>query len=32
MQFGDTVRIDMSDEEGNSYFGAIEQEVVEYER
>lgn len=32
MQFGDTVRIDMTDADGNSYFGAIEQEVVEYER
>lgn len=32
MQFGDTVRIDMTDPEGNSYFGAIEQKVVRYER
>ncbi len=32
LQFGDTVRIDMSDPDGHSYFGAIEQTVVEYER
>ena len=32
MQFGDTVRIDMTDPDGNSYFGAIEQKVVEYRR
>ena len=32
MQFGDTMRIDMADEKGNSYFGAIEQEVVQYRR
>lgn len=30
MQFGDRVRIEMTDPDGNSYFGAIEQEVVEY--
>ena len=28
MDFGDTVRIDMPDEDGNSIFGAIEQTVV----
>jgi len=32
MQFGDSVRIDMTDPEGDSYFGSIEQEVVRYER
>jgi fumarylacetoacetate (FAA) hydrolase len=32
MQFGDTVRIDMTDAEGNSYFGAIEQTVKPYQR
>ena len=32
MQFGDTVKIDMTDADGNSYFGSIEQEVVRYER
>jgi fumarylacetoacetate (FAA) hydrolase len=32
MQFGDSVRIDMTDPEGNSYFGAIEQKVVPYSR
>ena len=30
MQFGDRVRIDMTDLDGKSYFGAIEQEVLEY--
>jgi len=30
LDFGDTVRIDMTDPEGISYFGSIEQEVVEY--
>ena len=30
MQFGDRVRIDMTDPDGKSYFGAIEQEVLEY--
>lgn len=30
MQFGDTVHIEMLDADGNSYFGAIEQEVVQY--
>lgn len=32
MSFGDRVRIEMLDPEGNSYFGAIEQQVVEYKR
>ena len=32
LQYGDTVRIDMTDEDGNSYFGFIEQEVVPYRR
>lgn len=31
LDFGDTVRIDMTDPDGISYFGAIEQEVVEYQ-
>ena len=31
MQFGDRVRIDMTDPDGKSYFGAIEQEVLEYD-
>lgn len=30
LDFGDTVRIDMTDADGISYFGAIEQQVVEY--
>ncbi len=30
MQFGDRVRIEMTDAAGNSYFGAIEQEVIPY--
>ncbi|MDH3741545.1 MAG: fumarylacetoacetate hydrolase family protein [Hyphomicrobiales bacterium] len=30
MKFGDTVRIDMMDEDGNSIFGAIDQRVVKY--
>lgn len=30
MKFGDTVRIEMFDEAGNSIFGAIEQQVVAY--
>ena len=30
MQFGDTIHIDMLDEDGNSIFGAIEQEIVRY--
>lgn len=32
MHFGDTVRIEMLDKEGNSIFGAIEQKVEEYGR
>ncbi|NKI35697.1 fumarylacetoacetate hydrolase family protein [Wenzhouxiangella sp. XN79A] len=32
MQFGDSVHIDMTDPDGNSYFGSIEQKVVKYER
>jgi fumarylacetoacetate (FAA) hydrolase len=32
MQFGDTVRIDMTDADGNSYFGTIEQTVKRYDR
>jgi len=32
LRFGDRVRIDMSDADGHSYFGAIEQQVVEYRR
>ena len=32
LQFGDRVRIEMNDAEGNSIFGAIEQTVVRYER
>ncbi len=32
MDFGDRVRIEMLDGKGNSLFGAIEQEVVEYKR
>jgi fumarylacetoacetate (FAA) hydrolase len=31
MRFGDRVKIDMQDSEGNSIFGAIEQEVKKYE-
>ncbi|MEM1080944.1 MAG: fumarylacetoacetate hydrolase family protein [Pseudomonadota bacterium] len=30
LQFGDTVKIDMHDPDGHSYFGSIEQTVVEY--
>jgi fumarylacetoacetate (FAA) hydrolase len=30
MSFGDTVRIEMFDEEGVSIFGSIDQKVVEY--
>ncbi|WP_136419144.1 fumarylacetoacetate hydrolase family protein [Herbaspirillum sp. ST 5-3] len=30
LRFGDTVRIDMKDAQGNSIFGAIEQTVVKY--
>lgn len=32
MQFGDVVRIEMKNSEGESIFGAIEQKVVEYKR
>jgi fumarylacetoacetate (FAA) hydrolase len=32
MQFGDTIRVEMKDKAGHSIFGAIEQEVVRYER
>src|SRR5699024_2878881 len=32
MQFGDSVRIEMKNREGESIFGAIEQTVVKYER
>jgi fumarylacetoacetate (FAA) hydrolase len=32
LHFGDTVRIEMKDKSGHSIFGAIEQEVVPYER
>jgi fumarylacetoacetate (FAA) hydrolase len=32
LQFGDRVRIEMHDVDGNSIFGAIEQTVVRYER
>jgi fumarylacetoacetate (FAA) hydrolase len=32
LRFGDTVRIEMNDADGNSIFGAIEQTVVRYER
>ena len=31
MKFGDTIRIEMLDAEGNSIFGAIDQQVVAYE-
>ncbi|KLV05459.1 2-keto-4-pentenoate hydratase [Photobacterium aquae] len=31
MQFGDTVRIEMFDQDGHSIFGAIEQQVVKYQ-
>ena len=32
MRFGDTIRIEMKDRGGHSIFGAIEQEIVRYER
>jgi fumarylacetoacetate (FAA) hydrolase len=32
LRFGDKVRIEMNDADGNSIFGAIEQTVVQYER
>jgi fumarylacetoacetate (FAA) hydrolase len=30
MKFGDTIRMEMLDEQGNTVFGAIEQQVVQY--
>ena len=30
MSFGDTIRIEMNDQDGNSIFGAIDQKVVQY--
>ena len=30
MRFGDTIRMEMLDEQGNSIFGAIDQQVVQY--
>jgi fumarylacetoacetate (FAA) hydrolase len=30
MKFGDRVRIEMADEDGNDIFGAIDQKVVQY--
>ncbi len=30
MKFGDTIRIEMNDDQGNSIFGAIDQTVVQY--
>jgi fumarylacetoacetate (FAA) hydrolase len=30
MKFGDTIRMEMLDEQGNSIFGAIDQKVVQY--
>jgi fumarylacetoacetate (FAA) hydrolase len=32
MKFGDQVRMEIFDKKGESVFGAIEQEVVRYER
>jgi fumarylacetoacetate (FAA) hydrolase len=32
MQFGDTIRVEMKDKTGHSIFGAIEQQVMLYER
>ena len=32
LAFGDHVRIDMTDPDGVSYFGSIEQDVVEYRK
>jgi len=32
MQYGDTVKIEMLDQQGNSVFGAIEQKVVPYKK
>lgn len=31
MKFGDTIRVEMLDEQGNSIFGAIDQQVVRYQ-
>jgi fumarylacetoacetate (FAA) hydrolase len=31
MQFGDTIKIEMKDEGGQSIFGSIQQKVVQYE-
>ena len=31
MQFGDTIRVEMFDPQGDSIFGAIEQKIVQYE-
>jgi len=30
MRFGDVVKIEMNDDDGNSIFGTIENKVVEY--
>jgi len=30
MSFGDTIRIEMPDRDGNDIFGAIEQQIVKY--
>nr|WP_211268152.1 hypothetical protein [Suttonella ornithocola] len=30
LQFGDRIRIEMFDTDGNSIFGAIDQEIVQY--
>lgn len=32
MQFGDSIRLEMLDEQGQSIFGAIQQQVVEYKK
>lgn len=32
MRFGDSIRLEMLDEQGQSIFGAIDQQVVEYQR
>ncbi len=32
MQFGDRIRIEMNDKDGNSLFGSIEQKVVQYQK
>lgn len=31
MRFGDSIRLEMLDEQGQSIFGAIDQQVVEYQ-